>query len=137
MVTHSAGTDESAKPLRGEILPELGTSEGAKGPLVPFEYIGPIIDARVGQMKAEVERDFATKLAKIDQLPTKWQLIAGAATSILAVIGLLFALLSYFGDRQDSAIDRSGALGGQLGRIENMLDAKTREPVVSEQQESE
>lgn len=61
-------------------------------------------------MKGEVERDFASQMVKIDNLPTKWQLIAGGASAIIVTVGLLFSVLSYFGDRQDTSVERSATL---------------------------
>ena len=91
--------------------------------MVPYELIGPIIEAKVGQMKAEFERDFQAQLGKIDNLPTKWQLIAGAASGVVITIGLLFGVLAYFGDRQDNSIERSATISQSLTRIEGKIEA--------------
>lgn len=111
------------QPL-GDVLPAnpIGYQPESRGAMVPYDYVGPLIEAKVGQMKAEIDRDFQAKLGKIDDLPTKWQLAAGALSAILVTMGLLFAILSYFGDRQDTTVDRAATLTKALTRIEEKLD---------------
>lgn len=105
-----------------DILPGVGRVDGSQGFMVPFELIAPLIDAKVGQVKGEMERDFADRLAQIDELPTKWQLIAGGASAVVVTIGLLFGLLAYFGDRQDTAVERSTVLTEAVTEIQNELE---------------
>lgn len=106
------------RPSRiGEAYPE-------KELLVPASQVGPLVDAAVGRVKAEMERDFKEQLGKIDDLPTRWQLFGMLASAIVVGTGALFGIMSYFGDRQDSAVERSAALAAGLQRIESQLRAE-------------
>ena len=126
----NAGESDPPKPDTKRPIPiNLGVTPERMGPMVPYELIGPLIEEKVGQMKAEVERSFSEQLSKIDSLPTKWQMIAGAASGVVIMLGLLFGILAYFGDRQDNAIERSATISQSLTRIEGKVDKQpTREP---------
>ena len=116
------GTAEADSGLQTIIPAKIGLAEESKGDMVPLHLVDTFISLRVGQMKAEMQREFAGQLDKIDALPTKWQLIAGGASAVVITVGLLFGILSYFGDRQDSAIDRSATLSEAITRVDGRLE---------------
>lgn len=119
MASEGRQTQEKARPLQ-EVYPPIGVAPNSLGDLATTDAF---IQARVGQMKAELERDFDKRMAKIDDLPTKWQLIAGASSGVIITLGLLFTLLSYFGDRQDTSVDRAATISDQLGDLGRQFES--------------
>lgn len=110
-------------PSEGGAVPEGSVgSYMALDSLIPASQLAPLVEAQVGKMKAEVKSEFEDRLAKIDHLPSLTQMVITNIVTIAGAVGLFFAVASHFGDRQDSAIERSSTIAGGLSRIESKLD---------------
>ncbi|MFW2446006.1 MAG: hypothetical protein ACN4E6_01650 [Qipengyuania pacifica] len=121
------------QPLNDEPPEEGRVPRGSVGAfmahdsLIPASQLAPIVQAEVGRAKAEVRSEFEDRLAKIDDLPSLTQMIVANIVTIAGAAGLLFAIAAYFGDRQDTAIERSGSIAGSLSRIEGKIDQNTKD----------
>ncbi len=110
-------------PLEGGAVPEGAVGAYmAHDSLIPASQVAPLVEAEVGRMKAEVRSEFEDRLAKIDHLPSLTQMVITNIVTIAGAVGLFFAVASYFGDRQDTAIDRASSISGSLSRIEAKID---------------
>ncbi|WP_435203924.1 hypothetical protein [Qipengyuania sp. 902] len=110
-------------PTEGGEVPKGAVSAFvAHDSLIPASQVAPLVEAQVGRMKAEVRSEFEDRLSKIDHLPSLTQMVITNIVTIVGAVGLFFAVASYFGDRQDTAIDRSSSISGSLSRIEEKID---------------
>ena len=78
-------------------------------------------------MKAEISNDFDRKLddvkTQLSHLPSTTTFITTIIGGLVGAVALLFAVLSWAGDRTDSSWERSGSLATTLSRIESKTDA--------------
>lgn len=81
----------------------------------------------MGRLKAQIESDFDKRLAKLDDLPTKWQSVATNVGTIVVGLGLFFAIAAYFDGRQAAAIEQSSSISSTLTRIDERLTGLERE----------
>lgn len=95
--------------------------------LIPVSQLAPLMEAQMGRLKAQIESDFDKRLAKLDDLPTKWQSVATNVGTIVVGLGLFFAIAAYFDGRQAAAIEQSSSISSTLTRIDERLTGLERE----------
>ncbi|MCR9088670.1 MAG: hypothetical protein NXH97_18215 [Rhodobacteraceae bacterium] len=82
-----------------------------------------LLDARIGEVKAQNDTRFIEVLASIDNLkvdidskpspPSIWQF----ATLLVAVVGIVFGILAFVGNRFDSGMSVSGVIDETANRL--------------------
>lgn len=81
------------------------------------------IDAKIGTAKAEVDTEFAKLRADLRHLPTTGALIATVASGVVAVIGVLLAVMAFGGDRFDGGLAASGIVT-RVQEEQRIVDAR-------------
>lgn len=75
-----------------------------------------IINAKVAAAEARVDTKFAELRADLSHLPTKGTIWGAIGTAIVAILGVILAMLSYGGDRFDSGVSLADHRQSQMQR---------------------
>jgi len=97
-----------------------GTSDGMSTDLM---------DAKIGQAKAEVDTEFANLRRELDKLPGTWTVVTTVIGSAVTLFLAIIAVLAFGGDRFDGGIGLASLQRDQLER-----DAKQDEAIAGLQQ---
>lgn len=88
-----------------------------------------LLDAKIGQAKAEVDTEFANLRRELDKLPGTWTLVTTVIGSAVTLFLAIIAVLAFGGDRFDGGIALAGMQRDQIER-----DARQDEAIVGLQQ---
>lgn len=126
-------------------MPRVGVMPQAQGPLVPWDLVNPLVQASVGQVRAEMERELADRLRGLetkvgdlrDDIGRKpgwggiWTISGVVVGTALTVLGLVFVFLMNGSDRAESALQIGMEVGKALeetpgSRLEASPDGKPK-----------
>lgn len=128
-VVSGDGQKIAKEEVTTHILTETGGGGGPMEPITSKDYT----DAKCAELRAETRADLAeikslieTRMARIDKLPTLWQLVSAVGAASAVTITLLLAIMAYTGDRVDTAAQLASIAGASIQRMEANSDANAK-----------
>ncbi len=110
--------------------PDTGASSDSTDLATILRIVHTVMDARIGEVKAEFKAELESKLShienRLDGLPGTATLVGTVVGSIAVALALVFSLLSWSGDRSDTAWERSATMATTLSNLAAQTDRNAR-----------